>query len=95
MTVRLRVPEMLGKGMVRAARVSYLRRQVGDTRTLMQSTGSATFADQILTTVANLMLPSVADRTQTKFADRTRKKIADRTLPKITDRTWATIADRI
>ena len=77
MTVRLCVPELLGKGMVRATRASYLRRKAGDTRTLMQSVGSATFFDQILTTVADLILTSVADRTRTKIADRIRAKSDD------------------
>ena len=82
MTVRLCVPELLGKGMVRAERASYLRRQVGYIRTLMQSVGSATFADQILT--------SVADRTRTKIADRIWMKIADRSLAKFADLTMPT-----
>ena len=83
-------PGVVGKGMVRATRASYLRQQVGDTRTLMQSVGSASFADQILTTVVDLNLTSVVDRIRTKIADRTWATISDRILTTFADLTLPT-----
>ena len=48
-TVRSCATELLEKGVGRATWTSYLRRQVGDTRTLVRSVGSATTADLFLT----------------------------------------------
>ena len=49
-------PGVVGEGHGRSTRASYLRRQVGDTRTLMRSVGSATIDDLLLTTVADPFL---------------------------------------
>ena len=81
MSVRICVPKLFRKGLVGATLASYLRRKVGDTRTPMQSVGSVTFADQILTTVPDLILTSVADRTRTKIAHRILTTFADLTMP--------------
>ena len=58
-TVRPCAPDLLRNFIGRATRTWYKRRQVGDTRTLMRSVGSATIAD--------LLLTSVTDRTRTKI----------------------------